>query len=185
MVFFGVLAIIALAMILLVSLRNSPTVPTKVPLSQLEVVSLEKTPNTIELNDLKGRVVLVNLWGVWCPPCLQELPEIVELQADFANQPDFQLLAISCGPSGFQDELEVIRQATNQLLATKNYQLVAFADPNGATRKAIVEHVDKAAFPTTIVLDRQHNIRRIWQGYSPNAVNEMRTTIRQLLNEPK
>lgn len=48
--------------------------------------------HTVDLNKLHGHVVLLNFWASWCPPCLEELPSLEELQRDL---PQVQVVAVS------------------------------------------------------------------------------------------
>jgi thiol-disulfide isomerase/thioredoxin len=48
------------------------------------------------LADYRGRVVLVNFWASWCPPCIYEMPKLVRLQQRLADKP-FVILAINVG----------------------------------------------------------------------------------------
>ncbi|GAA3985981.1 TlpA family protein disulfide reductase [Mucilaginibacter dorajii] len=43
--------------------------------------------NTVSLSDLKNKVVFVNYWATWCPPCLAEMPSINKLRQKFRNNP--------------------------------------------------------------------------------------------------
>ena len=49
---------------------------------------------SIDLSAFRGRVVLVNLWATWCPPCRAEMPALDRLQAALGS-PDFQVVAVS------------------------------------------------------------------------------------------
>ena len=53
----------------------------------------------IRFSDITGRLLLVNLWGTWCPPCVTELPSLDRLQAHFPKT-KFEVIAIcnNCGP---------------------------------------------------------------------------------------
>ena len=51
------------------------------------------------LSDHRGRVVLLNIWATWCPPCLSEMPSMEKLYQKFKDQ-DFQILAVSIDTTG-------------------------------------------------------------------------------------
>lgn len=48
------------------------------------------------LEDYKGKVVMVNFWATWCPPCIHEMPAFNRLQHTFVDEP-FQIIAINAG----------------------------------------------------------------------------------------
>lgn len=50
----------------------------------------------VSLADYKGKVVLLNFWATWCPPCVKEMPSMERLHQKFAGQ-DFEIVAISAG----------------------------------------------------------------------------------------
>ena len=54
----------------------------------------ELTGGEVSLSDYEGRVVLMNVWATWCPPCLQEMPSMQRLYEAFPDG-DFEILAIS------------------------------------------------------------------------------------------
>jgi thiol-disulfide isomerase/thioredoxin len=51
--------------------------------------------NAVNLNDYKGKVVFLNLWATWCPPCVGEMPEIQKLYDTFKSNPDIAFLLVS------------------------------------------------------------------------------------------
>src|ERR1700682_6070766 len=51
---------------------------------------------SVDLNDLRGRVVLVNFWATWCEPCREEMPSVARLQAKLKGKP-FEVLAVNFG----------------------------------------------------------------------------------------
>lgn len=52
----------------------------------------------IQLSEYKGKVILLNFWATWCPPCVKEMPSIQRLHDKFPEQ-DFEILAINAGES--------------------------------------------------------------------------------------
>ena len=137
------------------------------------------------LDDLRGRVALVNYWGTWCGPCIIELPHLLKLADTFAAEPDFRFLPVSCGGEADAD-LDELRTATEAFLAARNLTLATYADQHAASRRAmsILLSLDNFAYPTTLVLDRRGTIRGFWIGYDPRAVDEMTALVRELLAEP-
>ena len=49
----------------------------------------------IALDDLKGKVVVLDFWGTWCPPCVASIPELRNLYKRYSNEPSFILIGIS------------------------------------------------------------------------------------------
>src|SRR5678816_745699 len=62
---------------------------------QLELKDLNG--RTVRLSDYKGKVVLINFWATWCPPCRAEMPDLVRLQREHANQ-GLQIIGITYPP---------------------------------------------------------------------------------------
>ena len=57
------------------------------------------TGKSVDLKDLRGRVVLVNFWATWCEPCREEMPSLARLQEKLKGRP-FEVLAVNFGESG-------------------------------------------------------------------------------------
>ncbi len=100
---------------------------------------------TMSLEQLKGKAVLVNFWATWCPPCVEEIPSLDRLYRELRSQ-GFEILAVNVGESP--------RQVRN-FLADKPVTFPVLLDPEGDTFRAWQAY----AFPTSLVLDRQHRIR--------------------------
>jgi thiol-disulfide isomerase/thioredoxin len=100
-----------------------------------------------KLSDLKGKVVLVNFWATWCPPCREEIPSMMKLNKAMAGKP-FQLLAISIDEGGKKD-IEAFFNKTGM-------SLPAYIDSNGAlgTLYGIT------GVPETIIVDKQGIVQK-------------------------
>jgi thiol-disulfide isomerase/thioredoxin len=78
------------ASLLDVELRS--VVPTPLDLPTLD-------GKRIALASLTDKIVVVNFWATWCPPCVEEMPSVIRLQERFAKDPRFVLLAVSADES--------------------------------------------------------------------------------------
>ncbi len=63
--------------------------------------SLPSRREAVRLQELRGRIVLLNFWATWCPPCVSEMPSLEALRKRMAGQ-DFQLLAVSVDEVGWE-----------------------------------------------------------------------------------
>lgn len=70
----------------------------------------------VNLASLRGKVVLVNFWATWCPPCREEIPSMVKLNQAMAGKP-FQMLAISIDEGG-KEEVEKFYKSAGASLPT-------------------------------------------------------------------
>jgi cytochrome c biogenesis protein CcmG/thiol:disulfide interchange protein DsbE len=162
---------------------EGPAIGRRLPYLRLEPLTGDS--RSVSLDDLSGRVTLVNYWGTWCPPCVREFPQIVELAKKFADEEDFRLYAVSCGENSDDDDLTPLDRETQQFLKSKGVTLATYADQNAASRRALFNalrpELEHFSYPTTIVFDRQGTIRGFWQGYDPYAADEMSALVAELL----
>ena len=63
----------------------------------------------VSLADYRGKVVLLNIWATWCPPCLEEMPSMEKLYQELKGE-GFEILAVSIDESGAQDVLPFMQK---------------------------------------------------------------------------
>lgn len=118
------------------------------------------------LAELRGKVVLVDVWATWCPPCRRSLPEVAELQAKGGE--DYAVLAISVDKGGWSD--------IQPFLAQNPHLRLQAAVPDGS--KGLQPFGSINAIPTTLVIDRAGRIRTRWVGYAEGrAARELRDAL--------
>jgi thiol-disulfide isomerase/thioredoxin len=183
----GVLGLAAVVLILMTlgptsQSESHPAVGNRLAALELKPLTGEATPVT--LDDLKGKVALVNFWGAWCPPCRAELPHLAAVADKFAGQPDFRFLPISCGQGGAEDP-EELRGRTEETLQQLGLHVATYCDPAFTTRHAFDKAGRFEGFPTTFLLDRQGVIRHVWVGYYPQVSQQVESGIRELLGSAK
>lgn len=108
---------------------------------------------TIDNASLEGKIVVLDFWATWCPPCRESVPEIKELSKKYG--PDrVRVVSISA------DEKE---NAWRDFIARKNMDWDQYRDADGSVRKAF----GVRAFPTYIVLDNDGAIVQRMTGLDP------------------
>jgi peroxiredoxin len=112
--------------------------------------SLQDSARTVALHDLKGKVVVLNFWATWCPPCVEEMPSLVQMQQRLKDK-GVTVLAVS---------LDVDEGAYKKFLRDHNVELLAVRDPN---QKANALY-GTFKFPETYIIDRDGKVRRKFIG---------------------
>jgi len=108
-----------------------------------ELVVHELSGKITTMNDLKGKVVLVNFWATWCPPCRVEIPELIKLQEQHRER--LQVIGIS-----EDEDPEQVREFVKT--TGINYPVVM------ATPELIAAYGGVAALPTTFVVDTEGRV---------------------------
>jgi peroxiredoxin len=147
------------------------------PLSYAETVSgpapdftlKSRTGENLKLSEYRGDVVMINFWASWCAPCRQEMPLLEELYKKYSNL-GFTLLAVNVEEdSSKADDLlrdiavtfPVLFDNTNKV--SKLYKVVAM--------------------PSTVVIDRDGNMRYLHRGYLPGYEVEYQKQVKELIRE--
>ena len=83
------------------SIKFSNQVPIKDNLPAPDFTFPGLDGKKVSLSDYKGKVVLVNIWATWCPPCVEEMPSMEKLYRKFKGE-NFEILAVSIDESGLK-----------------------------------------------------------------------------------
>lgn len=129
--------------------------------------------NTVSKSDFAGNVLVVDIWGTWCPPCRQEIPHFVELQEELGPQ-GLQIVGINYENADTPSEAVAdIAAFTNEIPV--NYPLLL------GTEDVQQQIPNFGAFPTTVFIDRAGNVRLTLVG--ARSKKELKTIMTQLLSE--
>jgi peroxiredoxin len=134
-------------------------------------VDLERLEgDRVRLSDLRGRVVVLNIWASWCPPCRAEMPALQALHEQRLGQGIIVL--------GINSTVQDSEQAARDFAAEYGLSFPIALDRDGeATRLYQVR-----ALPSTFFIDRQGIIRRVVVG-GPLNPSVLETTVLDLLGE--
>lgn len=111
--------------------------------------------DTVRLQDFRGKVVLLNFWATWCPPCEAEMPDLDALHRDYGPERGFTVLAVNMQES----------RANVEGFAQKyNFAFPLLLDTDGAVSRW---DYGVRSLPTSLIIDRDGNIRDIWTGQIP------------------
>lgn len=165
---FGVIVLLAVGGgIFLSSQGNAPTKESQ-GTQQDAVFQLSFTDyegNKVSFADFSGKPLVLNAWAVWCPFCVKELREFVELQQEF---PEIVVIAIDRAESR-----ETAKSYTDDLGITKD--LVFWLDPSDSFYRTI----GGFSMPETLFVDKDGVVQEHKRG--PMDVNEMRTRLQKIL----
>lgn len=172
-----VLVINPLEPLFLEDARSHAGVGKRIPAVELQPLAHATSP--VDLAELRGSVVMVNIWAPWCHGCRQELPHLAAINERYASHSDFRLLTI-CG--GTDDDLEETRKSAAAYLQEANLRVPTYGDPGAAAMAALNKlGAFDGMIPVTILVDRQGIIRAVWTGYTPGQEEKIERILTSLL----
>ena len=134
------------------------------------------------LSDYKGKVVFLNFWATWCPPCRKEMPDIQALYHDYnENQGDVIILGVAHPKNESNPNTrELDREGIIKFLEENGYTFPVVFDESAGE---VLSQYNISAFPTTFMIDPNGNI----YGYAPGMLNKdmMRSIVEDTLNSTK
>lgn len=149
-----------------VPMKDAPRQPLK-PLAEMNWTTFDG--NVQKLKDYQGKVVLMDFWATYCPPCIEEIPHLLELQAKYPN--DLQVIGLHVG--GAEDRPKVPefveRLKMTYPLATPEDELSRFV------------FGDDSAIPQTAIFDRQGKFVKKIVGFNDQIKVELDQAIEQTI----
>ena len=121
----------------------NPVLKTGGMAPELEMIDVEG--KTHRLSEYRGKVVLINFWATWCPPCIAEMPALESAYVKLRDQ-GFEILAIN---------LDEQPKSVHQLIQEQKLSFKVFLDPQGKAAQAYLVY----GLPYTVVLDREGKIQ--------------------------
>ncbi len=149
------------------AVADTPLVGSTAPGFELGTLNGER----VSLGQLRGRVVFLNLWATWCPPCLVELPELERLSRSYGY--GLVILAVSVDKRRANVE-EFVAEA-------KVESLTIGLDPESDT----VALYDPEGMPASFLIDSQGVIRYEHIGFDGDVLQEYEDQIERLLGKGK
>ena len=137
------------------------------PATDFEVTLLSGEP--FRLSDQKGKVVLINIWATWCPPCREETPDLVDLYEKYKDE-GYVTLGVSIDEQGES----VVRPFMEEYDVT--YPM--YIDTDGTVMD---KYGPTMGIPTTYIIGRKGNLRYFAVGALTNK--ELEPRIKELLAE--
>ena len=152
---------------LIVSFSVAAKVPVGVEAPDFTLDAL--SGGKVRLQDLRGRVVMINFWATWCAPCRLEMPHLVRLQEKYRSA-GFILLGVNI------DDDRKVGAATAERMGIK-FPVVFDTD------KKVTRLYDMGAMPATLIVDRKGRVRFSHLGYESGVEAIYEKNVRDLLKD--
>lgn len=128
-----------------------------------------RSGENVKLSEHRGEVVMINFWASWCAPCRQEMPLLEEMYKKYSDL-GFVLLGVNVE--------EDSSKATELLREIPVSFPILYDNKNDVTKLYKV-----VAMPSTVMVDRDGNMRYLHRGYLPGYEAEYIKQIKELVRE--
>ena len=128
-----------------------------------------KDAQSYDLKQFRGKVLYVDFWSSWCPPCAKSIPFLNELDRDLKNS-GLQVIGVN---------MDQASEDAKAFLAKYPAHFTVAADTNETCAKGF----DVQAMPSSYLIDRNGVIRHIHLGFRDGEAKELRVLAEQLLAE--
>ncbi len=136
-----------------------------------ELSFLDAANRPVSLQNFSGKIVILNIWASWCPPCVQEMPDLIALQKTYAAQ-GLQLIALSEDIAGFP--------TITPFLEKNNWQdLPVYWDKGGINMR----HLGASGLPTSYIFNRAGKLLEKIEGNPQWTSTKMVAKIEKYLEQ--
>ncbi|RMG28825.1 MAG: TlpA family protein disulfide reductase [Methanobacteriota archaeon] len=134
--------IVVIVTVMMVAMNSSQKAENSAKKPEFTLLSLEG--KEVSLSDYRGKVVLVNFWATWCPPCVREIPDLVKLRKAYKDK-NFEILGIVLSSK----EAQVHKMVKNFAI---DYPIL------WGTQEAVNEFGNIPAIPRTFIINAEGEV---------------------------
>jgi len=138
------------------------------------------------LDELKGKVVILDFWATWCQPCIVAFPKLREIYAEYKDK-GLEIIGVTSFQGSFRDgninETEISPERELELTKgfIENHQMTW---PVVFTEQSVFNpDFGISGIPTFVLIDRQGNIVMMESGSGPEMEIKLKTSLEELLNK--
>ena len=121
----------------------------------------------ISLSDYKGKVVFIDFWATWCPPCRASIPAVEKLYEQYKDNEDFAVLGINLQ----EDKDTIVKFMKKQKM---NYPILL-------SDKKVIANYRITSIPRFFIIDRDGEIYNKYVGFAPGVEENWQKDIEKLL----
>jgi peroxiredoxin len=144
--------------------------PSRKPIPAQDFLLPDLQGRAVRLSQLRGKVVMLNIWTTWCPPCRKEMPTMEALYRRLQDA-DFVMLAVSQDVDGHKTVLPYLKEG--------GYTFPVLLDVGGEVGK----RYGVTGYPETFIIDRQGNIVYHHIGYNDWSRPAVEDALRRLITQ--
>jgi len=130
---------------------------------------LMKPGKQLSTKDFAGKVVVLNVWGQWCPPCRAEAPELQQI-----HDPDGGVVVLGI------DVRDPVRETAQDFLRDRKLSYPSLYDPSGRVMLQL-RGLPRNVVPLTLVLDEQHRVANVF--LEPVLASDLKPILQRLTAE--
>lgn len=125
--------------------------------------------NITTLDELRGKVVLINFWATWCPPCIAEMPALNQLYESVRQNPNLVFVTVDADSN---------LERAKAFMKKHSYTLPVYS-----LNSSISEQLFSGSLPTTLVVDKRGQVRFKETGAANYNAEKFRNWLKQLAEE--
>jgi thiol-disulfide isomerase/thioredoxin len=156
--------------------QSSKYPPLASGLAETEFELLDGTKTKV--SEHKGKVIMLNIWGIWCGPCRQEMPHLVEMQDKYRDK-GLEIIGLNIGDDkGSPESVDAIKAFVQKM--GLNYTIAR--SPNSATAQ-FYQITREQVVPQTMLIDRDGHLRGVFVGGGAKIISQLNEVLDKTIAE--
>jgi peroxiredoxin len=126
------------------------------------------TDKQVALKDLKGKVVIVDFWATWCPPCREGLPHVDKVYQAFKDK----------GVVALAVDVQETKDKVQQFVTENKFTFTALLDSDGK----VSEKYKVSGIPQTVIIGKDGNVKNVFVGTGPDSEKRLHDAVEAAVN---